>query len=81
MSPFQSLIAAFKSGAWVSVIATLATAGVTFGVLTSEQAGAVNGVVSAVVTVISAVVAAVHTFHLARAAKVQQALKAQIAAS
>lgn len=80
MSPFQSILAAFKSGAWVSVVGTLITAGVTFGVLTSEQAGAVNSVVSAVVTLVTAVMAAAHTFHLVKAAKVQAALKAHIAA-
>lgn len=65
MSVWDSLVAAFKSGAWKSWLATLLTAAVSFGVLDSNQVDLINNVVAGVVTVLSMAAALVHTFHAA----------------
>lgn len=65
----RPILDAIRSGAWKSVLGTLVTAGVTFGLLNAEQATALNNVVAALATLLTAGTAALHTLHVLRRAE------------
>ena len=61
----SDILAALKSGAWVSWIGTIVIAATAFGLLDSNQATQLNNIVAAVATVVAAIMSFVHTWHAA----------------
>lgn len=63
-SPPRPILDAIRSGAWKTILGTLVTAAVSFGVLDSHQASALNNVVAAVITLVTAATSAAAQLHI-----------------
>lgn len=66
MTLWASIVAALKSGAWKSWLATAMSAAVSFSLLDSEQVNLINNLVAALTTLVAVVISLVHTFHAAQ---------------
>ncbi|MFE0021895.1 hypothetical protein [Amycolatopsis sp. NPDC059021] len=60
----RPLLDAIHSGAWKTLLGTLITAGVTFGLLNAEQATVVNNIVAAAATLLTMITSAVAQWHI-----------------
>lgn len=63
---WSDVVAALKSGAWVSWVGTVVIAAGMFGLLDSQQATEINNIAAAVATVIAAIMAFIHTRNVAK---------------
>lgn len=63
---WSDIVAALKSGAWVSWVGTIAIAATMFGLLDSSQVDAINNIAAAIATVVAGIMSLVHTFHAAK---------------
>jgi hypothetical protein len=60
----RPILDAIRGGAWKTVLGTLVTAAVSFGVLNAEQATVVHNIVAAVATIVTAVTAILTQLHI-----------------
>lgn len=66
MTLVQSILAALKSGSWVSALPALLSLAASIGVLTGTQESAIQAAATGLATLITVVIAVVHTFSKAK---------------
>lgn len=65
----RPILNAIKRGAWETILGTVLTAAVTFGVLDTGQASALDNVAAAIATLLTAVTSALAQLHVLRKAE------------